>query len=219
MATKTLADFLPRVLPFVAGCPDTVAEAAVLDAAIDLCQNAKIWRYDLDAISIAANVAEYDLNYPSGTYIAEVLRATLDGTPIYPKTREDLDNECPGWEGDRATPLKGDVLGYFLSMDRRRMRIVRCPSSSISNGLIVEAALKPSRAATTLEEWIFEEHLITVSKGALWKLYEMKGEAWGSAAKADECKEAFLKMCTDANVHAAKGQSRAALRTKSIYSL
>lgn len=219
MATKTLVDFLPEVLPFVDGCPDLIAKNAVRNAAIELCALGRIWRYDLDPISIAADVPEYDLNYPSSTYVADILRAVLDGTPIYGKTREDLDAEVPGWEGDRATPEKGDAIGYVLSSDKRKIRIVRCPDKTIANGLIVEAALKPSRAVTTLEEFIFEEHLETIAQGAKAKLFEMEGMSWANATAGQSCRKKFLDACAAASVKSAQSHGRTALRTKPVYSL
>lgn len=215
MATKALSDFLIEVRPHVDGCPDPVMENAVRNAAIDFCVNSKMWRYDLDHISVAPNVPAYDLGPPTNSVIAEVLSAEYDGNPIYPKPKEDLDREVPGWRGG----LTGTVVGYFLSPDKATMTLVRTPARAIANGLIVEAALKPSRAATVLESWIFEDHLETIAIGARWKLYAMKGMKWESAGKAESCERDFLKRCADAATVAAKSNTRGPLRTRPVYSM
>jgi hypothetical protein len=211
--TNPLSDFLPKVLPHVPGCPDPLAENHVLEAAIEFCRRTNVWRVDLDPITLAANVSEYDLANPANGKVQLVERVLYNGVPLDPKTPHQLDQDMPGWP-----TLKGSIVAYYM-LTRRKFRIVQIPAATETNAIVVQVSARPTRTATVLDSELYEEYLDEVAAGALSSLLGIPGKEWSSSAKAKERMDEFEKAISTYTANAAQSFSRAPLRTKSIYSL
>jgi len=213
--SKSLADFLPEILPQVPGCGDLLAKNAVRNALIEFCERTEVWRVELDPIMVVNGVSDYELDPPdSKSVIWRVMNVSYDGMPIDPKTTDDLDAEKPGWRTETGTPF-----AYFAKDIRRTLRLVYTPDADLVNGLVIEAALKPSKTATTVEDALFEEYFDDVAEGALAKLFGIENHPWSSAAKAKYHRDKFDTMISTFSVEGARHGTRAPLRTKPYYSL
>jgi hypothetical protein len=213
VATKTWAEFLPWVLPDVKDCPPVIARSSVRDAAIEFCERSRAYRLKLDPIDVDANEPVIELEVPTETRILLPVRVVYNGKPIDPVIPKGLDVTNPGWDS-----TIGDVFGYTME-DQSSIRLVLTPACSIVDGLNVELALKPSRAATAIDEEVFEKYVDEIASGAKWKLMSMADKQWTNATKAKEHKDRFDMACGDANVFAERGMTDAPMRTRPIYSL
>lgn len=213
MAETTWASFLTEVRPHLAMAPDPLLEREVRNAAIVFCERSYIYQRDLDPITLAANVPEYDLSPPSGTVVADILSAKVDGEPIEAKGRDELDGLIQKWETDKGTPR------YYFQSTLRMVRVVPMPSSMKTNGLTLFVALKPTKASTGIDTAIYEEYVEEIAAGALSTLFMMKDVPWTSAAKASDFRDKFEKGIDAAKVRAARSLSTAPLRVKPYYAI
>ena len=55
-----LREFLPDVLPQVPGCPDTMAEREIRDAAIRFCRDTYAWQEEIDQLQTKADREAYE---------------------------------------------------------------------------------------------------------------------------------------------------------------
>ena len=214
MPSKLLSDFLPQILPHVPGCIDQLARDAVRNAAIIFCERSKAYRLELDPMQVEAGISDYEFDVPDDTVVHEVLRVVIDGTPIDPKSPAQLDIERPGWQTETGTPF-----AYYLKDFRRKLRLVLMPDASIADGLLIEAALKPSKTALKFEQGFFEEYFDDVAYGALANLLSMPGKEWTNTGKADQNLARFNAAIGKHNVDAAKGFANAPLRTVPYYDI
>lgn len=172
-----LLDFVPSVLLEVSTCPEDLALKAVRDTCIDFCDHTNFWQHDLDPITAVANVAEYELDdIPTKTALASIVSMTFQGLPVYPRSREWLDENMPSWREQYSTrPDKFLVqqIGYF--------QLVPYPSVTVSDAILVRAALKPSRTATQVYDRIYEDYLDDIANGALGRLLAMQSRPWSNA--------------------------------------
>lgn len=211
---KPLSDFLPQVLTHVPGCIDLLAKNAVLEAAIEFCERTKVNDEALAAIDVLADTGTYNLTAPASTEIVEILSVKHDGESLDPTSRAALDADRPDWETDTDTPL-----AYFSDPGRTTVTLGPTPDADLVGGLVVRAAVRPARTATTIDDFLYNQHLQAIAHGALARLFAMAKKEWTSAAKSKEHRDAFDLQISNATVKRAKGHVNAPLRTTPYYSI
>jgi len=220
---KQLSEFLPEVVPQVPGCPVMVAKNAVRNAAITFCERTKAYRKELTAINLVASTKDYAytaFTLPTDTLVWRPIRvAIIDGsdeTKLEKVTPEDLDSDAQyaNWRTETGTPF-----GYYAKDQNSTLRVIWTPDTSITGGLFMEAALKPSKAAAEVEDGFFNAYFDDIAAGALAALLSMAAEPWTNATKAADYLARFNRAIADHTVKIAEGEVDAPLRTVSYYSI
>jgi len=161
------ADFYPLILPAVPGCPEMTVDLAINRAAIDLCEQGRVWEVALDALSLIGGLDAYALDLPTAAVLVCVRNVRLDTRPLQPVT---------DWQtliGRSAQP--GQPTHYAVRGDE----LVLYPAPSQSGGVLTcSATLKPTFSATTLPDVLLAEHMATVAEGVKSYLKDMTGTAW-----------------------------------------
>ena len=62
--------FVPDVLPICPGVSEFLVQRETRNAIIKFCQESRVFRRDLDPVSLVANIYEYEIEVPAGTTIA-----------------------------------------------------------------------------------------------------------------------------------------------------
>lgn len=204
MASVTFDKFLPEVMPECSGVPEPVAINAIRNACFDFCRQSLFWTVTLDPVAYTANVAEYDVDAPSGAVPVMVMNLVLDDSRTV--TSYSLDNVAavlPSWR--TAT---GPIAG-FMQPSNDVIRFVPIPSTS---GVFVPTvAYAPERDATTVESSIYTLYLETIKYGALAKLKAMPGQPWSDPAAAMQYDRLFSKGIGDATIARTRGNGRTSL--------
>jgi len=203
-------DFLAEVIPDVHGCPDIVAINAVRNAAIELCKRTNYWKVDLDAFSTEVNTLVYDLDSPeNGAAVSMILSLFRDGVEIEPRTEEWLNENVATWRTSTGVPA------YYFRPSSNTVMLARLPGAAYS--ITGSVSLVPKRTATGINSVVYEAHLETIAAGAKARLMVMPNVPWSNPPLAQFHGAKFNDGITNANVDAAKGLSRAPLRTKSCW--
>jgi len=172
----TLRDFYIHVTPSVQGCPVSLINNAIRSAAIEFCERTNMWKYGFAAQDVTANVDTYTFTFPVGVIDVMISRPTyveVSGLQVNPTNEEDLDSLQYLW---RDATNKQPQL-YYMDFDNT-MILVPTPSETITDGLYVEAALRPTMDATTLPDWLYDSWSETIAHGALMRLHAMPGKVW-----------------------------------------
>jgi len=170
-------EYLPEVLVEVEGCPSKVAENAIRNAIIELCQKARVWRETLDPISTQANVGNYDLDLPSNSQMVTLLWGKHDGVNIQPVSEDDMDIVSGRWRIENWRSETGEVVCFFAPT-QETVQLVRIPTEALAGGLVLGAALAPSRDAYEAPESIYNEYLEVIACGAKARLMDMSSRPW-----------------------------------------
>lgn len=173
----TLDDFSKFILPDVHGCPSMVAEQAVLDSAIMFCEESRCHREQLADITLVASTPTYNIVTPTDTVISSIIWAGLDGTEIFRSTRDRIEFQVPSWRTATGTPT------HVVMDDIRTIRTVPIPTGAAA--LNLEAYLKPSATATTIQDFIYQEWHEVIAAGAKARLFAMANKPWTSAPQAE----------------------------------
>jgi hypothetical protein len=116
--------------------------------------------------------AVYPLTTALGT-IVEARKVKFDGKDVDLKGEHWLEDNVPNWQTNMASAPK------YATVDQdRKLRLVPVPSESIANGLKVWVALKPLRNATSVETFLYNDWLETITDGALGILLTMTSKPW-----------------------------------------
>lgn len=167
MATQS--DFYPLILPAVPGCPYPTVDLAINRAAIELCEQGRVWEESLDAITLAAGAEAYSLDLPAHAVLVTLRNVRLDGQTLAP---------IPSWatlEGRTAQPAR--PTHYAV---RAGELVVYPPPSAEASGarITLVGTLKPTFNAASLPNVLLSEHMGTVAEGAKAFLKQMTGTAW-----------------------------------------
>lgn len=79
----SIATFYPRVLPYVLGCSEPLADIHIRDAAIYFCQQTDVTRRPIDQFSTVAGLNSYEIDAPDRQLRVErILSLKLDGCEL-----------------------------------------------------------------------------------------------------------------------------------------
>lgn len=204
-------DLFDEVLPEVPGVPQDLAANAIRNTVIEFCQGSWCWRYIMDPAPVLAGLNTYELDPPPGAEVAQVLLVSVDGKEIHPIGQSDLVARLPLWATER-----GEVK-YFLTDDPAQVILAPVPVRKIAGGLVVTAALQPTRASTTFPTWIWSRYFDALADGAKARLLAMPKKPWTSPELFTLYRGRFDAAMGGAKAESQRGLTRAPQRTTSYH--
>lgn len=172
-----LSAFYPLIAPRVPGAPAVAISAAALEGAIEFCSRTLTLQRKLTAVPTVANQAAYTLTQ-AGEVVEKLLAAKLDGKPLRLPRQSDLDEDADVTLS-AAAPCDLLLTGT--------MQVTLTPPPALANlSLVVRAAMRPSQAATTVDDVLYERHAQAIADWALHKLKSASAESPYYDAKGSE---------------------------------
>jgi hypothetical protein len=189
---KTWDDFLPLVIPHLPGCPNASIKTYLALTAREFFEKTYLWQDDIDAIYLAPNQVEYDLD--AEAEVEDVLAVVLD--------KEQLDRTefrlIPFERRDET----GSPRLYWIHSDRT-IRVFPTPDKRAV--MKVSAVLKPARNATGVEDWIYDTWADTLVNGVISRLAIMPGKEWTDVNLAAMHKAMFEQAITKTRIREYRG--------------
>lgn len=205
---KTMADFLPEVMPSVQaqGCPQPLAINAVRNSVIEFLGKTGIVEQTIP-ISLLADTPTYAITFADGAHAASYVRGVINGaTLVFPESPTDLDNNSPSWRlWAGSTPQSAFIEGGLL-------RVVPIPTID-SVGTILQATFSTtlSRGQNEVDDLVYEDWLEAIAAGALYRLQSVPGVAWFNPDQAAYQKDRFESFMSVASTKRIKGSTNATL--------
>lgn len=187
--STALTDVRPYVLPHVEGCPTIVADQAIVRAAIQFCAETGVWRYTHATVAVVQATAAYSFVPPAGAKVERVLAAWLDGVPLTVKNATDMLGVLD-WKTDTGTPE------CLVVLSDSQFRVYPLGAGDVD----MEVTVKPSRAATTIDDNVFEAHVDAIASGALAILMAYPKKSWSNPDLGLWHKGMFEKSIDDAAI-------------------
>ena len=213
MATSYEA-FFSNVLPEVPGCPEITAFNAIQNAAIEFCEKSFILQVDHDPVTVLASIVDYDLEPPTDYLVVKVMRAWLEGTELTPVDPDGVVTPAvynrlySSYQSNPATP------NSFIQKDPRSISVWPLPDKKYANGLTMRVAVKPTRAADTIDDLIYEDYYEAIASGALSRLLNSQGKPYSSRDGAAIADRQFRQAINVARQRATHGHNRSTLAVK-----
>lgn len=205
-AVNILDTFEPQVAPLLRRVPRALMEQKAREILREFLQFTRLWNYLPAAQNIVATQATYVLLTP-GAY-AEIIAASWvrvsnpagsGGDPARRREVEWLDRMIPSWR-----VATGDDFRYFAQELPTSIIFPAKPVTAVVGGLEYRVSLKPTMAATQVDDTITNEFLEELAEGVRWKLYGMHGEPWANEKAADDARRAYMAGRGRARIKAQK---------------
>lgn len=209
MSEVSYDQFLPEVLQFVKDVPEFVAINAIRNSCIEFCQETRYIQQHLDPMAGIAKTGTYDLEANDGTYkIADIMECWYGEQFLVPKSIEQLTQiyRTTNWNTLDGNPY------YYYRPSSQEIRLVPYPKVTEADKIRVLAALKPSRASTTVQEEIFERFLEDIACGARARLYNTPNQPYYDARAALEYTKRFNDVMAAVRTQVNKGLTRASVQ-------
>jgi len=188
-----------EILPYVAGCPDSVVESTLRAATIEFCEKTKAYIQDLDPITSISGTYEYDFGQATGTSVHSILWMIYDGEDLDPISPRSLELNYPDWR-DRSTKPQ-----VYLQKTADTFWVVPVPNSKITNGIQLSVALKPTRTTNNISTSFANDYRDGIIFGALYRLLRVPSRDWSDPVAASDYLGLFNEQVAAAELRARSG--------------
>lgn len=199
--------FLPRLMPSLPGCPDPLVRQSLVDAAIEFCEETGLVRVTSEAQAAVAGQSAYDIDVPTQQRVCLTQRAWYG-------TRELIALPSASISSVLAydTPAGADVLQgepkFFFESAPGEISVLPTPKVSTAAMLTFRFTAKPTRAATQLDDRLFEDWVEALVAGALARLHAIPDQPFSSSAASSIRRAEFQFYIGRARSEALRGRVR-----------
>jgi hypothetical protein len=205
---KAVSTLFPRLVPYVPGVPDPMAQQALVDAAITFCEDSVAVRVDLDPFQTTPDVATYVLDSPSQQRSIRVVGVKLDGIELAPaKADSHYSSDQPS-----GTP---NYYTSFYNEDEELVLQLFDPPDSVQT-LQVYVATCPTRDASQFDDRLVGQWQDAVVNGALGRLFAIPSTSFTDHKAAMIYADRATVLTRRARVDANFGKVRTSLRVNPI---
>lgn len=200
--------FGPLVLPYATTVSPPLLKQHARLAAIEFLSHTKAWQADLAPLVANGVLTSFTMVPPTDAKVEKLISVTITDslgnvTEAGIKTEEDRGRLARRWT---------DVLAATPD----RTTLIVTPAQPNLASIVVKAALKPTLAAASLPDEVFEQYGPLIAKGALASLTAMADKPWTDLTTARIAAAEFIdaKATTARQVERgfAKSSRRSAIR-------
>lgn len=195
--------FLPKIMPYVPGCPEPTALAAIIKAAQEFCERTRLWR-DEDSFTLTPTSCNV-VCAPDGADLYEIEHASIDGSPLTPISLNELNHSTPRWrELDTGQ-------GHWITQIEHGSLVVvpRCRGN-----LRLSTFLRPSDDADHLPDFLSKLYSKCIADGALAEILMLPGQPFTAPDRAQFYSMRFEAKLSELTNRTIKGQQRAPTRVR-----
>lgn len=207
-----ITDLYDDVLPFVPGCPNVLATWAIRKAARRFAEESLAHYVTLTAIDVVAGTRSYAIAPPTGSEIVKVVKVTHAGEELPPMSSFDAELRYgESWKTEQGTPE------VFISDTAADVQLVPVPNASLTGGLLVMVALRPTDATATIDDALavkFRDDIACGARAALWRLPK---KPWTAMDRGKEEEADFASRIGRAGAIAEHGRSGSGTKVSNFY--
>lgn len=160
-------EFLTYSKVYLKDCPNAMIALHLKLAAREFFQRTRIWTLDQGGVNVVANQATYAAaGVPTGAEPCGVRRLQFKTKDIGHLN----DDELRATYGDDWLNVTNDVPAHYTLDDEATVRLVPKPTANATAALDIKWALRPSLAATGIDEKYFLRWGPQIGAGAVAKL-------------------------------------------------
>ncbi|WP_017879730.1 phage adaptor protein [Janthinobacterium sp. CG3] len=165
-----------------------------MEAAIEFCTYSGAWSETLDFVYMSNGTHSYDLELPKGSRALVISNVWTKSGSLVSKTMHEIAGLIPDWQTAQGQPV------YYNQQNWDELRVYPTPNGTDLGTLTVRTSLAPTRAATTLPNFLVDRYLQTIAAGALYRLLIVPAQGWSNPQLAAYFKTEFNAGCAAAKV-------------------
>lgn len=198
--------FLPKIMPYVPGCPEPTAFANIIKAAQEFCERTRLWRGD-DTFTVTPTSCNV-MCAPQGADVYEIESAYVDSVKLEPISLADLDNHHSQWRD--WTEGQGR---WITQIEHGTVLIVpKCTGK-----LKLSTFLRPSEDADQLPDFLSQLYRQCIADGALAEILMLPGQPFSAPDRAQFYSMRFETKLGELSSRTIKGQQRAPARVRAQF--
>jgi len=167
---KSHDDFLDYVMPHVPGCTVNMALHEIKNTIIDFCEKSLILQETLDPVTVISNIQDYDFEPSRDRVVVKILTGWYKNRKLIPKGTDEI-NDPSVFSSviNDVEPERGDPR-IVTQKDPRTYTLYPAPEDTVANAVTLRVACKPTRSASTIDDFIYEDYADTIGHGAISRL-------------------------------------------------
>ncbi|MCP4569103.1 MAG: hypothetical protein GY841_16130 [FCB group bacterium] len=169
----------------IADVPYPVMKEALIETLRDFCRETGLWTVAITAISLVDGTSEYALTATQGD-IAGVDHVELNNNPLDPTSVEYLNENRYGWRGEGES----EPTHYYVDSSRN-LNTYPTPAADDASALAVWPVIMPTESATTVEDFLWDDHWQVITWGAREKLYDIPSAPWFDPNLSEHYREKY----------------------------
>lgn len=190
------------------GCPYPVIDHHLRQATRDFCQRSGAWRFWADPVTADGTVNRFDYDLSPGQEIVRIARALRNNCALAITAGRGLPDD---WQ-DATPDFEQDTLVHF---DNLQFMVFPVPEAG--DLLTVEMVVKPSQAATGVDDALFAAFVDEISAGAKSRIQMLPKQDWSDVTSAAVNAATFERAIhSAANRDVQRSNSRGLRRTKPV---
>ena len=202
---KAASEFFSRVIPMAPGCPEPLAEQAIVDSAIDFCEKTLALRYQSDALIAVNGQSVYDIEVPTYHTLSRIISANIGDQELQAMPVEQL----PIQSTQRAQPNRFYVTqGQF----ERQLNLFPTPDKTYTVNMTI--AIRPAMGTGYLADDLYNYWFEAIVAGALYRLKSTPEQPYTDLAGATYYGQRFGALCNNARVEGNVGRVVTSMQTK-----
>lgn len=191
-----LDDFLPYVMPQVAGVPAEIAAHNVRLAAIQFANDTQVVKREVYKF-LQAGVPYYEIEPPACETTTSVHSVCVNGCEYTP-----------------VRTIKGLRCGKVYFYDKRGGLHIGAAPCDLVDGVEVVLNVKPGQDTCWVDRCLYDDYAEAIAAGALSRLYSMGSAPWVNLQMARYQRGLFQEGVGNAKTLNAKGHSSAPMYMK-----
>ena len=205
---QSLSAFYSRIMPYLPGCSEPMADQLLIDAAIEFCENSLAIRQNLDPFYTRTGAAEYDLDPPSNQYtIARVMSVNLAGEELTPVMVETVRNDL--------STVNARPRGFYTDRVDSTLVLRVTPPPDGKYEVKVIAALRPARSATLLDDDLLNLWVAPLTQSALAKAMMIPDQPFTNPAMSAAMAMSAAKLTSTTRIESSYGLIRGSMTSRS----
>jgi hypothetical protein len=192
-----LDSFHRFIAPEVRGCPSITIDVAVMDAIRDFCQRTDAWRVKA-TLPLIGGMSNYEVDIPSKTDVVHILNVSAAGVFLQNLGAHQHHNPfSESWLETHMTFTFSNTTD-----DPNTVYLTEAPAERVTNGLIIEASIKPQYNATSVDDALFDRWYEPIVMKAKHLLFLQPAVAWSNPDLAMHYYQLYSKATAQAQSEA-----------------
>ena len=211
---KTYSHFLDGVMPYVPGCPIEMAEHAIRETCIDLCERSLLLQRDHDSIDVIAGITDYDFDPPNGQRVFKIMKAWFRNTELTPVSPDDVTDVSLYNTYIPGVTVSKDDPKLILQKDDQTFSVLPVPKETARGAITMRVALKPTRTSTEIDDFVFEDYAEAVYAGARFRLLTVPAKPYTNPDLAMVNQNMYVSGVNSARQRVARGFVRSSTQVQ-----
>lgn len=197
----------PYVLPETPNVPGPLLDHIIRQSAINFLEESQVWTADVDVIDVVAGTGTYSLIPPAsvGTEgdVAMAKWVWVNKQQIFPASQEELGQLSQYW-----ADVTAGAVSNFTQLTQDTITLYPIPDFSLTSGLRIKVALRPSLTSTGVPDWIGGKYVQEIAVAAKALLMGMVGKEWSDPSGEEKYSQQYASMLTKATVEGIRSFTR-----------